>query len=298
MNPGGEPERDDTGLPPVDIEIPDDARELDRDVQAYYRELRAERRRQRRHRFHGVLARDGIVLPLLACCLILALITGTLLTVFTATSDQGLTGMPDVGKSAPGKAATHPAASGAAHSTGAGPASQAASGATSSRASSATPSATASGRSAATSVNPGAPGPDLMQSARPLPAGNLTIGAGQPVSLQSLSGAMLVLIPAACHCTGSVRWLTAIGVREHAPIFLVGTPATIAEAAAYESRLGPTLGASVDVALDATSVLSRQYPVEGLTVVLIGASAARPVYYANRLSPSAGSAGLAQAIMG
>ncbi|HTZ91251.1 MAG TPA: hypothetical protein VMB74_02540, partial [Streptosporangiaceae bacterium] len=27
VNSGGEPERDDTGLPPVDIEIPDDARE-------------------------------------------------------------------------------------------------------------------------------------------------------------------------------------------------------------------------------------------------------------------------------
>jgi hypothetical protein len=37
------------------------------------------------------------MLPLLACCLILALITGTLLTVFTATSEQGLTGPPGSG---------------------------------------------------------------------------------------------------------------------------------------------------------------------------------------------------------
>ncbi|HEY2641487.1 MAG TPA: hypothetical protein VGI66_16590 [Streptosporangiaceae bacterium] len=97
MNPGGEPERDDTGLPPVDIEIPDDARELDRDVQAYYREQRAVRRQQRRSRFRGFLAKDGIVLPLLACCLILALITGTLLTVFTAASDQGFPALSGVG---------------------------------------------------------------------------------------------------------------------------------------------------------------------------------------------------------
>jgi hypothetical protein len=90
VNSGGEPERDDTGLPPVDIEIPDDARELDRDVQAYYREQRAERRRRRHHRLHRMATRDGILLPLLACSLILALITGTLLTVFTATSDQYL----------------------------------------------------------------------------------------------------------------------------------------------------------------------------------------------------------------
>jgi hypothetical protein len=88
VNPGGEPERDDSGLPPVDIEIPDDARELDRDMQAYYREERARRREQRGRRLQGSLAKDGIILPLLACCLILALITGTLLTVFTATSDQ------------------------------------------------------------------------------------------------------------------------------------------------------------------------------------------------------------------
>jgi hypothetical protein len=97
VNSGGEPERDDTGLPPVDIEIPDDARELDRDVQAYYREQRAERRRLRHHRLRGRLTRDGILLPLLACCLILALITGTLLTVFTATSDQNLTQLPGSG---------------------------------------------------------------------------------------------------------------------------------------------------------------------------------------------------------
>src|SRR5215469_6258971 len=88
VNPGGEPERNDTGLPPVDIEIPDDARELDRDVQAYRRELRATRRSERRGRWHRSLGKDGVALPLLACCLILALITGTLLTVFTATSSN------------------------------------------------------------------------------------------------------------------------------------------------------------------------------------------------------------------
>jgi hypothetical protein len=94
VNPGSEPERDDTGLPPVDVEIPDDARELDRDVQAYYREVRADRRRSRSSRLRRSFARDGVVLPLLACCLIFALITGTLLTVFSASdvNQQGLGG--------------------------------------------------------------------------------------------------------------------------------------------------------------------------------------------------------------
>ena len=83
MSRGGEPERDDYGLPPVDIEIPDDARELDRDVQAYHRELRALRRQRLLRRLGGPIARDGMVLPLLASCLALTLLAGTLLTMFT-----------------------------------------------------------------------------------------------------------------------------------------------------------------------------------------------------------------------
>ena len=84
MNAGGDPGRDDYGLPPVDIEVPDDARELVRDVQAYHRELRARRRRHLAKRFYGPLTRDGMVLPLLSGCLALTLLAATLLTVFTA----------------------------------------------------------------------------------------------------------------------------------------------------------------------------------------------------------------------
>src|SRR5580658_480195 len=123
----GEPDRDDTGLPRVDVEIPDDARELDRDVQAYYRELKAERRQQRRMRMHGALARDGMVIPLLVCCLIFALVTGTLLTLFTATSiDQGLPGASTAGGSpktgsSPGPVSPRAGASPARRSAGASP---------------------------------------------------------------------------------------------------------------------------------------------------------------------------------
>ena len=84
VNRGGDPERDDYGLPPVDIEIPDDARELDRDIQAYQRELRVQRRHRLARRLGGPLTRDGMVLPLLASCLALTLLAGTLLTMFTA----------------------------------------------------------------------------------------------------------------------------------------------------------------------------------------------------------------------
>jgi hypothetical protein len=84
VNRGGDPERDDYGLPPVDIEIPDDARELERDIQAYRRELRMQRRHRLARRLGGPLTRDGMVLPLLASCLALTLLAGTLLTMFTA----------------------------------------------------------------------------------------------------------------------------------------------------------------------------------------------------------------------
>ena len=113
MNPGSEPDRDDFGLPPVDIEIPDDARELDRDVQAYQRELRALRRRDRVSRLRGPLARDGMVLPLLAGCLILALVTSTLLIMFAA--DQ--TGMPELPRHATTASATPTASQPAAGKT-------------------------------------------------------------------------------------------------------------------------------------------------------------------------------------
>jgi hypothetical protein len=85
VNIGGDPGRDDYGLPPIDIEIPDDARELERDVQAYHRELRAQRWRRRTNRLGVPLTRDGMVLPLLAGCLALTLLAGTLLTVFSST---------------------------------------------------------------------------------------------------------------------------------------------------------------------------------------------------------------------
>ena len=99
VNTGGDPGRDDYGLPPVDIEIPDDARELDREVQAYHRELRSQRLRTLAKKVYGPLASDGMVLPLLAGCLALTLLAATLLTVFTV--GQGDVGGPATHSHAP-----------------------------------------------------------------------------------------------------------------------------------------------------------------------------------------------------
>jgi hypothetical protein len=83
-----EPGRDDSGLPPVNIVIPDDARELDRDVLAYHRELRARRRRDRMLRLIAPLTRRGFgghgaILPLIATCVALSMLAGAMLSVVT-----------------------------------------------------------------------------------------------------------------------------------------------------------------------------------------------------------------------
>lgn len=72
---------DDYGLPKVDVVIPDDARELDRDVIAYRRELRQSRRRRRLRRLARPFTRYGIAAPFIASAVLIALISGVLMTV-------------------------------------------------------------------------------------------------------------------------------------------------------------------------------------------------------------------------
>jgi len=188
VNLGGEPDHDDSGLPPIDIVVPDDARELDRDVQAYNREQRALRRRLRRSRWSSPLARDGMIVPLLAGCLILALIAGTLLTVFTAWPGN-LTGLPRspgnsaAGTSSAGTSPTSPAA-GTAHGT-------------------------------------------VVTAASPLPSARLLIG-GKELAAQALKGSVLTLVPAGCACGAAVRALLLQAAQAHVPVFLVGTGTTMA----------------------------------------------------------------------
>lgn len=111
MDTGGGPDRDDFGLPRVDVQIPDDARELDREVQAYHRELRALRRRMLAQRLLAPLARHGLVMPLIAICLALTLLAGTMLTLFTAGQGAWVTAsVPRPGRTpaGPGRAAASP----------------------------------------------------------------------------------------------------------------------------------------------------------------------------------------------
>jgi hypothetical protein len=104
-----EPGRDDGSLPPVNIVIPDDARELDRDVLAYRREQRAKRRRERILRLFGPLRRRGIgghaaILPLIATCVALSMLAGAMLSVVTISpaSAPTVSPPPRAAASAPG----------------------------------------------------------------------------------------------------------------------------------------------------------------------------------------------------
>lgn len=93
---------DDYGLPKVDIVVPDDARELARDVIAYRRELRQRRRRERWRRVARPFTRYGIAAPFIASAVLIALISGLLMTVVsprpsTRTIQVPPTGMPTHG---------------------------------------------------------------------------------------------------------------------------------------------------------------------------------------------------------
>ncbi|HEU5156942.1 MAG TPA: hypothetical protein VFU43_08085 [Streptosporangiaceae bacterium] len=81
MGRNGDPQGDDYGLPHIDIVVPDDARELDRDVVAYRREQRQRRRRARWRRVFHPLTRYGVAAPIIAAAVLIAVISGTLLTV-------------------------------------------------------------------------------------------------------------------------------------------------------------------------------------------------------------------------
>jgi hypothetical protein len=89
-----EPGRDDGSLPPANIEVPDDARELARDVLAYHREMRAKRRRERLRRvlrpfFRAGLFRHGNIFPLVAACVALSMIVGVVLSVMAVRPASG-----------------------------------------------------------------------------------------------------------------------------------------------------------------------------------------------------------------
>ena len=197
MDPGNDPGRDEYGLPPVDVVVPDDARDLDRDVQAYHRELRALRRHTRARRITAPLTRHGMVLPLVAACLAVTLLTGTLLTVLAGRHVSLL----------PGRAALR-ATAGAGSKASASPAPPAPSGSAASA---------ASGTRARL--------PDIV----------VTVN-GKQAQLRGLVPAVLTLIPAGCGCAEVLRQLAAQTAAADVPIYFVGSGKAVAQLPALSSQ--------------------------------------------------------------
>ena len=234
VNLGGEPDRDDSGLPPVDIVVPDDARELERDVQAYYREQRALRRRLRRSRWASPLTRDGMIVPLLAGCLILALIAGTLLTVFTAWPGGISRPRTPAGRARPaGSASTTPQR----RATAGGP---------------------AAGPAGGTAVTAAGPLPDLV----------LTAGRGK-LPVRELKSSVLALVPAGCACAAAVRTLAGQAAAARVRVYLIGSTKAMPTVRSLAGQAAPV---QVRTAEDARNVLGTAYKRAGLTAVLVDAA--------------------------
>ncbi len=157
MNPGGGSGWDE---PPLDIQIPDDARELDREVLAYHRELRAKRRRDRLRRLAGPFGGRATVMPLLASILAVCLVAGAMLSVATfspATAPAEQTPRPPTATStAPQRPSTkaRPSATSPAGSSASAASASAASASAASRAS----------RSASPAAPPTGPNPSVRSS--------------------------------------------------------------------------------------------------------------------------------------
>lgn len=238
MNPGGEPGRDEGGLPPVDVDIPDDARELDREVLAYHREQRALRRRARWARLLGPLHQHGAILPLIASCVALSMLAGTLLSVFSISPAAA----PVLSHSA---------------SPGANPG-----------ASSGTSSGATSGTSS--QASPSRPAPEASR----LPLGTVYV-RGKATAVRGLVRAVLVLVPRSCRCQQAVQQVTTqaarAGVRR---VYFVGTADRMTDV----TQLTRTAGLGTAVAVkDATNVLGAAYHPAGLTIVLVQADATTSV---------------------
>jgi hypothetical protein len=233
VNQGGEPAHDDYGLPPVDIEIPDDARELDRDVQAYRRELRALRRHERSDRWRAPLRRSGMIVPVMAGCLILAMVAGMVLTMFSA--NPYFSGLAGQRLPSPGLRNAAPSAGQA--------------------------SASSAPRSARVNT-PGGPG--TAQAAR-LPRGNISV-AGRPVALRRLADRVLVIVPASCGCAAAISGLVRVARQAKVKVYLVEMQGVQLSKPVLAAAKG-----TAQVASDAGNLLSRYYKAAGPVVVLVDA---------------------------
>jgi hypothetical protein len=256
VNQGGEQGHDDYGLPPVDIEIPDDARELFRDVQAYHRELRALRRHQRSVRWRAPFHRSGVAIPLLAGCLIVALLAVMLSAMLTANpylTGQRPSGQPDAG-SKPSSAVTTPAKK---------------KGSSASASSASTRTSTSSPTTPALTTL-GGTGAASRQATGRLPGKTISV-AGKPLDLVDLRSTALAIVPANCDCDDAVKELVLQAQTAGVIVYLVGPKGA---SASMLNRLASLVSGmkAPKVATDVHNALTAAYQPVGLTVLLVDAN--------------------------
>ena len=238
MSFASDPGWDDGGLPAENIVIPDDARELDRDVLAYRRELRAKRRRQllmrvlrpaRRRssnsdggRHRGVRhGRRRAILPLIATCVALSVLAGAMLAVVTVS---------------PASAPTVPSHTDA-------------------------------------SAKAGAAAAGLPVGLTMLPAGTVRLD-DRTESVRGMTSAVLALVPADCGCGQALQRLASQAVKAGVGVYFVGEGSAIPQVPALTAQDGD--GAAVAVS-DTKSVLGDVYRPAGLTVLLVYSDATAKV---------------------
>lgn len=265
MNQGGEQGHDDNGLPPVDIEIPDDARELFRDVQAYHRELRAVRRHERSLRWRAPFRRSGVAIPLLAGCLIAALVAVMVSAMFTNPYLSG-----------PGRHVGAQPSTGASRSTRSS--------------SSARPSAPPSGKSGSSApaskppaTNPPATNPPATRAASIRLPGKTISVAGSPLALSSLRSTALAIVPGNCDCVPALRELLRQVETAGVIVYLVAVRGSDLTPLNQLARSTAAASRAARVAADPAKALVSAFRPDGLTVLLVDAHG--QVQEASRLEP-------------
>jgi flagellar basal body-associated protein FliL len=233
VNQGGEPAHDDYGLPRVDVQVPDDASELDRDVQAYHRELRALRRHERSLRWRAPLRHSGMIVPLIAGCLVLAMVAGMVLTMFSANPYFGNVS-PQQGQMTTKSAKTGQSARGSINS----------------------PSASSAAPSARRNASGG------PSAAAHLPPGTIKVD-GRRVDLKTLVTAVMAIIPANCRCGGLIRRLVSQAVAAGVGVYLVGSKGSAAESRQLAAEVK-----RAHLVIDLDNVLTS-YASQNLSVVLV-----------------------------
>jgi hypothetical protein len=235
VNQGGEPAHDDYGLPPVDVQVPDDARELDRDIQAYHRELRALRRHERGLRWRAPLRHSGMIVPMIAGCLVLAMVAGMVLTMFSANPYFGGLSTQE------GQRSTKTAQSGQ-----------------SPPASRNSPGSSSASPSARTNASGGPTTPAVTR----LPAGTIEVD-GQPVDLTTLVTTALAIIPANCGCVHLIRRLASEAAVARVSVFLVA-----GQGNANETRQLAAEVNNAHLAIDPANLFTRYFS-KNVSVVLV-----------------------------